>query len=366
MSNIRNIKSVLGLLEPYDPGLFPSDITQRYGIPENKIVNLSSNENPYPPPKRLIRRIAEVLESANRYPNPSYAELKEAISEYVGLPPDHIAVGNGSSDLIDLTCKVILTPLDKVVIPVPTYALYMLTSMIWETSIMYVETEDSQFRLTAKEIKPFLDGAKLIFLGSPNNPTGIGVEKDELSEMLKAKDATFVVDEAYYEFSDKTAVDLIEKHKNLIILRSMSKYFCLAGFRIGYALSNPVLAAGLEKVRLPFNINSLAQNAAVLALQNPEYFRKICEEIIFERDRLTRELERIGLRSFPSEANFLMVQLPEGRDVDKFTEELASRGIIVRSLNKLLGLPQDYFRVTVGTKSENRRFIRACKTILSA
>ena len=200
MSSIRNVKSVLGLLEPYDPGLFPGDITERYGIPPDEIVNLSSNENPYPPPERMVQRIAEELSGANRYPNPSYKELKRSLSAYVNLSTDQIAVGNGSSDLIDLACKIILSPLDRVVIPVPTYALYMFTSMIWEASITYIDTEDSGFAVRAAKAKSFLNGTRLVFLGSPNNPTGMRVSNQELSKMLDAEDTIFVVDEAYYEF----------------------------------------------------------------------------------------------------------------------------------------------------------------------
>ena len=365
MSSNGNVKNVLGLLEPYDPGLFPEDITERYGIPPDEIVNLSSNENPYPPLERLVQRVAEELSGANRYPNPSYKELKRSLSEYVDLATDHIAVGNGSSDLIDLACKIVLSPLDKVVVPVPTYALYMLTSMIWEASITYVDTEDSGFAVRAAKVKPFLDNARLGFFGSPNNPTGVCVSNQELSKMLDAEDTIFVVDEAYNEFCGKTAAEFLKNHENLIIIRSMSKYFCLAGLRVGYALANPELVQSLEKARLPFTINRLAQAAAIQALENLDYFREICKEIVSERSHLADELQKIGLAPLPSDANFLMVRLSGGLDSDEFVQRLASKGIIVRSLKGLMGLSNDFFRVTVGTREENEKFIRTCEAILS-
>jgi len=365
VSSIRNAKNVLGLLEPYDPGLFPEDITERYGIPPNQIVNLSSNENPYPPPERLIQRIAEELSGANRYPNPSYKQLKRSLCEYVDLPTDHIAVGNGSSDLIDLACKIFLTPLDKVVIPVPTYALYMLTSMIWEASITYVDTENTDFVLGAAKVEPFLNGTRLVLLGSPNNPTGMRVSNQELSKMLDSEDTVFVVDEAYYEFCGKTAAELLKNHDNLIVIRSMSKYFCLAGLRVGYALANPELIESLEKTRLPFTINSLAQTAAIQALENLDYFREIAKQIVSEKSRLADELQRIGLRPLPSDANFIMVRLLRGLDSNEFVQELASKGVIVRSLEGLVGLSGEFFRVTVGTREENEKFIQTCEVILS-
>ena len=365
MPNVPNIKSILGLLEPYDPGSFPEDIAVRYGIPKEAVVNLASNESPYPPPKSLIRKVAKELERVNRYPNPSYRRLKTAISEYVGLPPERVAVGNGSSDLIDLSCKITLSPLEKVVLPIPTYALYMLSSMVWEASITYVDTEDSNFTVKAERMMPHLKDARLVFIGSPSNPTGMSVDKEELGEMLKSTDATFLVDEAYSQFSGMTMAELLENHDNLIIIRSMSKYFCLAGLRIGYALSNPTIIQSLEKVRLPFNINNLAGTAAIQALKNIDYFRKLGQKIISERILLKKELETTGLKLFPSDANFLMAKLPEGYDADEFTQKLASQGIIIRSLKNILGLSGQYVRVTVGTRQENRRLTGACKTILS-
>ena len=365
MSSGRNIKNVLGLLEPYDPGLFPGDIKRKYGIPEEEIVNLSSNENPYPPPERLIKKITDELGITNRYPDPSYKELKQSISEYVGLPTENVAVGNGSSDLIELACKIILGPLDRVVMPIPTYALYMLTSMIWETGITYVGTEEAAFRLTANRVRPFLEDAKLVFLGSPNNPTGLSIEIEEIKGMLSHAETTFVLDEAYSEFSGKTAAGLLEDNNNLIIMRSMSKHFCLAGLRVGYALSDPTTVESLEKVRLPFTINNLANRAAIEALKERDYFNRKRQEIVSERERVRENLENIGLKPFPSDANFLMVKLPQGSDSDEFTAQLASQGVIVRSLKGLLGLSGDYFRVTVGTIQENEKFIRTCENILS-
>ncbi|WP_455277932.1 histidinol-phosphate transaminase [[Eubacterium] cellulosolvens] len=365
MLNTQRIKNIIGLLEPYDPGFFPDDIIRKYGIPNEQIINLSSNENPNFFPIELMEELAKDLINVNRYPDPSYKDLKEAISEYMKLPIECIAVGNGSSDLIELACKIILNPLDKVIMPVPTYTLYILESMIWETGITYVETEKSGFIIKAENMKPYLDNAKLVFLGSPNNPTGLSIDKKELEKMLDTEKVTFIVDEAYSEFSNKTNAELIKKYDNLIVMRSMSKYFCLAGLRIGYSLSNPKIAESLEKVRLPFTINSIASRAAILALKNLQHFHRMGKELLLERDRLSVELKKIGLTSHPSDANFLMVKLSEGMDSNKFSEMLAKRGVIVRSLKRLLGLSNgEYFRITIGTKKENEKFIETCKKIL--
>jgi histidinol-phosphate aminotransferase len=365
MLNTQRIKNIIGLLEPYDPGFFPDDITRKYKIPNKQIINLSSNENPNFFPTELRKTLAKDLINVNRYPNPSYKDLKETISEYVKLPIECIAVGNGSSDLIELACKILLNPLDKVVMPVPTYTLYILESMIWETGITYVETEKSGFIIKAENVKPYLNDAKLVFLGSPNNPTGLSINKKELEGMLESEKVTFILDEAYSEFSDKSVAELIKKYDNLIVMRSMSKYFCLAGLRIGYSLSNPTITESLEKVRLPFTISRIASTAAILALKNLKYFQRMAKELLLERDHLSIELKKIGLTPFPSDANFLMVKLPEGVDSSKFSEILAEKGVIVRNMKKLLGLSNgEYLRISIGTKKENEKFIQICKKIM--
>ncbi|MBS7625481.1 histidinol-phosphate transaminase [Candidatus Bathyarchaeota archaeon] len=362
----QTLKDILTLIGTYDPGLFPEDVTRIYGIPEKDIVNLGSNENPYMLPEDIIEKIAGELHKVNRYPNPSYMDLKEAISDYIGLPPNHITVGNGSSDLIDMICKATLNPLDKIVIPLPTYTLYMLTSMFWEAEIKYLETEGEGFDVRASSLEPHMKNAKLVFLGSPNNPTGRSIDRKELEEMLKFESPLIIVDEAYAEFSGKTAIELVKNSENLIVLRSMSKYFCLAGLRIGYAVSNPKIIEGLEKVRLPFNVNRLAQTAAVQALKSLKHFRAIGEEINREREDLSRELKTIGFEPIPSDSNFLMVKLPEGQDSEIFTHRLASKGVIIRSLKNLPGLTSgEYVRVTVGRRGENKKFLEVCREILS-
>jgi len=363
--NSQTLKNILTLIGTYDPGLFPEDVTRIYGIPEKDIVNLGSNENPYRLPGEIIEKIAVELHKINRYPNPSYKDLKEAISDYIGLPPNHITVGNGSSDLIDMICKATLNPLDKIVLPVPTYTLYMLASMLWEAEIKYLETEGEGFNVKASNLKPHMKNAKLIFLGSPNNPTGRSIDRKELEEMIEFESSLIIVDEAYAEFSGKTAIDLVENSENLIVLRSMSKYFCLAGLRIGYAVSNPKIIEGLEKVRLPFTVNRLAQTAAIQALKNIKHFRAIAEEINRDREVLSRELKTIGFEPIPSDSNFLMVKLPRGQDSEVFTQRLASKGVIIRSLKNLLGLTSgEYVRVTVGRRDENERFLEACREVL--
>ncbi|MGQ9543047.1 MAG: histidinol-phosphate transaminase [Candidatus Bathyarchaeia archaeon] len=362
----QTLKTILTLIGSYDPGLFPEDITRKYGIPESEIVNLGSNENPYRLPEWMVKSLIGELQRINRYPNPSYRDLKEAISKYVDLPPDHITVGNGSSDLIDMVCKATLNPLDRIIVPIPTYTLYMLTSMLWDAKIIYLETEGSDFNVTAANLKPHLKDARLTFLGSPNNPTGRSVARKELEEMLEAGGPLFIVDEAYAEFTGKTVIDLIDDSERLIILRSMSKFFCLAGIRIGYAISNPRLIEGLEKVRLPFTVNRLAQAAAIKALENLDYFMNVAREITAQREELARELSLMGMEPIPSDSNFLMVKLPVGQEADKFTQRLASKGVIIRSLKNLPGVNVgEYVRVTVGTRMENRKFIEACREILS-
>ncbi len=364
MQKVKGIKALLEFIDPYDPGLFPEDLTDRYGIPENRIVNLGSNENPYPFPSTLLEKMLKELSSINRYPNPSYREVKESIAEYTGFATEHIAIGNGASDIIDLICKITLSPLDKVVMPVPTYTLYMLTSMIWEASLTYVETEKSDFRVTAEEIRPYLDDARLVFLGSPNNPTGRSVEKHQMQEMLKTRETLFIVDETYFEFSGKSVAELINNYPNLIVIRSLSKFYSFAGGRLGYALAHPSIVRSLEKVRLPFNVNSFAHRAVNFIFTHQSYFKKIGRKIISERSHLISSLKKLGLKLWPSNANFFIVKLSDGYTAEEFTTDLAQNGIIIRNLKNLIGLTGEYVRITVGTSEENRRFLQVCKRLL--
>lgn len=358
------LRAVIRFIEPYDPGLFPEDLTRLYGIPPSKIVNLGSNENPYPPPPSVLRAIRRSARSANRYPNPSYKALKERIADYVGLDESRVAVGAGAAELLDVICKIFLEPLDKVVMPVPTYTLYALLAMLRDADVKFFETESAGFRVDAQALAEASRGAKLIFIGSPNNPTGASMPTSSLRKVLESVDGFVVLDETYHEFSGESAASLVEDHENLIIVRSMSKYFSMAGLRVGYAISSREVAEAIEKVKLPFSVSKPAAEAAVKALEELPYFNKLKKRILANRDWLLKGLARFSfVKSYPSQANFILLKVLKRPFEQSLTKFFAERGVIIRDLTGMIGLRGEYARVTVGKRSENAAFLKLCEEV---
>lgn len=351
-------------LESYDAGEFPEDISARYSIPGEKIVNLNSNENPYPPPRSVLRAIAEEANLAPRYPNPSYVELKRGLGEYTGFAEENIAVASGAGELLSLICTLFLEPLDRVVVPLPTYTMYAFLAMLRDASIAYVEPTGEGLYPAAEDIAGASRDAKLVFLCSPNNPTGEALGEEEIMGVVENTRAAVVVDEAYFEFCGRSVAGRVEEYENLMVVRSFSKFFGLAGLRVGYALANEKIASLLEKIRNPFCISRIAERAAIAALGELEYYTRVKEKILRERERLFAELKNIsGLKPYPSEANFILVRLL-GMPARELMEELYRRGIIVRNVSGLPGLKGDHVRITVGTPEENTRLISALREIL--
>ncbi|MHC1579965.1 MAG: histidinol-phosphate transaminase [Candidatus Alkanophagales archaeon] len=360
-------RPVIGLVEPYDAGVFPEDVARKYGVPKERVVNVASNELPYPPPEAVVAAVSRAAATANRYPKPDYQELKESISEYVGVPPENIAVGCGASELIDVVCKVFLEAFDKVVVPVPSYSMYVFFAMLRDASVELLETEGCDFELRAEDVIRRGEGAKLLFLPSPNNPTGFQMRRSDILSVAEALPSSMiVVDEAYVEFGDlrESVAEDAAGLDNLVVLRSFSKFFGLAGLRVGYAVASKGVAATLEKVRLPFCISGVAAAAAKAALENLEHYRKVREEVIEGRAFLEAELRESGFKVFPSAANFLLARLPEGVGAKTLTEALLRAGVIVRDVSGVLGLSREYLRVTVGTAEENRRVCECIKACL--
>ncbi len=351
------IRNTIKFINPYDPGKFPSDIAKKYGFKESKVIQLASNENPFPPSKKVKEEYERAFSKINRYPHPEYPELKAALAEYTGVDRDRIAIGNGAGEVLKTICEVVLDTFDTVTIPVPGYTLHAIFAMLRDANINFIEFPG--YRINADKIleKP----SKLLFLCSPNNPVGNAVPKKELIKILENYSGLVVVDEAYAEFSGKTALDLIDEFENLVVVRSLSKFFGLAGMRVGYAIGNAELIEAIEKIRLPFCISEVACRTAIAALQSLDYYNEIKEKIIKERERLVNELKKIKfLEVYPSEANFVLVKVKQDIDV---ANELEKKGIIVRNVTGLLGLEGVHIRITVGTEEENNQLINALKEL---
>ncbi len=342
-----DVRYVISLINKYDAGKFPKDL-RKMGI--KRAIQLASNENPYPPPEEVLETIRREAIWVNRYPHPEYSELKEKIAEYCGVEEKMVSLGSGVMDILKTIADVLLEPFDKVVVPMPSYSYYTFVSMLRDAGV-----EEKVFEGYRVEVGDL--SGKLIFLCSPNNPTGNTLEEKVVRDACENFEYV-VLDEAYAEFAGKSFVHLLEEYENLIILRTFSKYFGLAGLRIGYALSSEYIAEALEKIRSPFAISPIAAKAAECALENREYYERVRRKIVSLREKMRKALERYYF-VYPSEANFLLFR----HDEKDLVNEFLRRGVILRDVTGLRGLEGFHVRVTVGRESEVEVFLEILRDL---
>lgn len=332
------MRGVVRIINPYDAGVFP----------EGNVILLNSNENPYEPSEEVKRAYIESISKINRYPNPSYEKLKKALSEYLGLDIERIAVGCGSSELISRVCDILLEELDKVVIPMPSYSLYVSYAMLRNASILLPIYD--RYSITTEFFEK--EKPKLSIICSPNNPTGNTVDK-RVVEKIAENSEYLLIDEAYAEFAESNLLEMVHEFDNVIILRSFSKFFGLAGMRVGYAVAEKDIVEALEKIRLPFAISSPGVATAISALKSLNYYIEIKKKIVEERERVYKELKRLGFEVYPSEANFILFKADK-----RLFEKLLEHGVVVRNLGGLIGLEGNFIRMTIGRREENDRVIK--------
>lgn len=325
-------------------------------IPEDAegMTALDKNESPFEADDAVKSLVLSRLMATpfNRYPDNDCRELKKAIAAYAGVPERRIVVGNGSDELIHMIMEAFVEPGDKVMTHNPTFSMYRLyTALCGGTIVSYDTGKDLRI-----EQEPFADrirkeNPKLLILCNPNNPTGAVLELRQIEELLACFQGMLLVDEAYYEFSGITAMELADKTDRVIVLRTLSKAVGLAGLRIGYSISDPAVAAYLERARPPFNINSLSQAAAIAVLENPAYILRNIEKVKEERSKMAERLSELeGVICYPSAANFILIRVKKR---DETLEKLTKHRIRVKSFND--PLLSDCLRITVGTRSENSR-----------
>lgn len=312
-------------------------------------VRMDKNECPFDLPGGIRGQVMERLGELefNRYPDKLGRPLREGLADHLGVSPSNLVLGNGSDELITYILQ--LFSGREIVIAPPTFSVYGIYGRIAGYDVKEVPLDES-FALRTGEIMEYLDGTAAVFLCSPNNPTGNVVPRRDLIKVLETG-TPVVLDEAYWEFAGETNVDLVDRFDNLIVLRTFSKAFGLAGARVGYAVAAERVIEHLLKVKLPYNLNSLSQAAAEVVLDNYGYVEERIEMIVQERERITAEFREY---SYPSEANFLLFDL-DAKDY------LESEGIAVRGFRPPL---EDKMRVTVGRKKENDRYIEAIRRYL--
>ena len=344
--------------EAIDP---PEVLARQAGIPEEQVVKLDGNENLY----GTSPRVAEALrrfEGYHIYPDPRQRRIREALAEYVGTTPDRVVAGVGSDELIDLLLRLFVGPDDRVIQCVPTFAMYATFTELVGGKLVSVPLDETfgidvdGVRLAAQE------GAKVLFIASPNNPTGTLVSESTVRRLLDL-DLMVVVDEAYYEFSNNTVASLIPEHPNLVVLRTFSKWAGLAGMRVGYGIMDPAVAERLLVIKPPYNLAAASEMALLASLEDRELLLSRVKMIIQERDRLFVQLKQIdGVDPAPSCANFFLCRLPEGKGRQVY-EGLARRGIFVRYYST--PLLRDCIRASVGLPHHNQALVEALRAILA-
>jgi len=351
-------------LESYSLEKTNENIAKQLGISPTEIVKLNYNENLFMPKEKLVDVMREVAEECDLriYPQEEESKLKEKISDYLKIPKDHIIVGNGSDELIDRIARLFLEKGDKAVSITPTFPVFRYC--IKHQGAEYIEVPLlKDFGLNVKRlIDTFTPEAKLLYLCSPNNPTANQFKIGEIENLIEEFPGIVIVDEAYAEYADYSMVSLIDKYENLIILRTFSKAFGLAGLRLGYAVTNTALAKTLaEKTPLPFPVSVFTLNMGQKLLENLDIVKKAVEELKVERGTLTKKLNKInGIEAFDSKTNFVLFNTD--KPYDDVYQNLLRQGILVKKFGKILHL-DNCLRTTVGLPKMNAKLLEALKEI---
>jgi len=347
-------------LKAYVPGRSVEDVASEYGLSD--VVKLASNENALGPSPAALRALRGALEGLHRYPDGAAKALRGRLAEKLGVRRERIFVGNGGDDVLSVLARTFLNEGEEVIVPQPTFSPYAHVSRVMGAKVL--ASPLSEFRVDLRDVRSKVtDRTKLIFLCSPNNPTGTIIPGRELLPFLEDLPRSVIVllDEAYGDFvEDPDWPDAIPpaERRPLIVLRSFSKIYGLAGLRVGYGVGPESLIGYMDRVREPFNVNVLAQAAAAAALEDEEFRRRTVAAVREGRRRLYAAFGRLGLQYLESQANFIFVRVG---DADAVTEALLRQGVIVRP-GTAFGC-REWVRVTVGLPEEEEKLLRALARI---
>jgi len=348
-------------LRPYEPGKPIEEVERELGIANS--VKLASNENPLGPSPKALEALGNLGPRVNRYPDGACFALRGRLSERMNLAPEQLIFGCGGDEILELLAKTFLGPGDRVALPWPSFAMYPLVVQGMGAEAVPVPLTDDMQHDLAGLAKAAHEGVKMVFLCNPNNPTGTSFGADALAEFVASipEDVIVVIDEAYCEYAARPdfpdSLALIAERPATLALRTFSKIYGLAGLRVGYGISDPEVIGFLDRARHPFNVNVLAEAAALAALDDDEHARKTHEMNRSGIEYLSRELEALGYRVWPSDANFILVET----GAPGYVDALLRRGVIVRPLSGF-GLAT-HIRVSVGTAAENEALIKALQDI---
>jgi histidinol-phosphate aminotransferase len=334
----------------YEPGFQPK---------EADVVKLNTNENPYPPSPQVVKVLAQVTaERLRRYPDPQANEFRQAAGQIHGLSPEYIMCCNGGDELLSMAFRAFCDETRPVAYPVPSYSLFPVLARLQNCKAIEIPF-DSEFNLPAK-----LAGtnAALTIVCNPNAPSGTFISVEELASLADEVSGVLLIDEAYVDFAEANCTALVKNFDNVIILRSMSKGYSLAGLRFGYAIAQPDLIAGLMKVKDSYNVDAVAIAVATAAIKDQEYFKENVENVKAERARLTIQLRKLGFDVPDSQSNFVLAKCKNCK-ADQVYEKLVQRNIYIRYFARP-GL-EDKLRISIGTPEQNDKLFSALQEILA-
>jgi len=357
----------ISTLTPYQPGKPISETKRELGL--SHVYKLASNESPLPPSASVKRAITEALEEIHRYPDGACFEMRRAVAEYYGVPGEWLMFGNGSDEIVDILVQIYCQPGDSILTSQGAFSAYEISAKSVRVRAQHTPlTSDLRFDLAAMADRLKSDPSiKFVFLPNPNNPTGTyftAAEFDAFMIVAGKKDIFVVLDEAYVEFvrakDYPRGMDYQKRFPNILLLRTMSKVFGLAALRVGVLIAPPEVCDTFNRVRKPFNINSLAQAAVVAALGDFEHLEKVKQLTWSGLDYYYSELDKMGIKYWPSQGNFVLFDC--GRDAGEVFQLLLREGVILRPV-KPYGMP-NYLRMSVGLPEENEAAIRAIAKVL--
>ncbi len=350
-------------IAPYVAGKPIAEVEREYGIKNS--IKLASNENPLGPSPKAIEALKAAIAGVHRYPDePSY-DLLNRLAEHLKVQPEQIIVGNGSDEILGLLSRALLQPGDEVIVPWPSFLMYAIVSQSAGARQITVPLKDMGIDLQGILTK-VTPKTRMVFICNPNNPTGSVVNKDDFTRFLDAlpSDILVIMDEAYTEFvrdgQGANGLDYLMHDTPVVTMRTFSKAYGLAGMRVGYGVMPVEIAEILNRVRMPFNVNSLAHAAALAALDDRAFLRQTIDLVHESLDMLYKELDQRNIRYYPTQANFFLIDV--GRDSKEVFEAMLRQGVIVRNMSGY-GFPT-CIRVNVGLPGENRKLLVALDHVL--
>ncbi len=353
-------------LQPYVPGKPIEEVGRELGI-KSQIYKLASNENPLGPSPRAISAIKKSAESMHLYPDDSFYSLKKKISSRFNVEENQILFGNGSVEIMLHLALAFINPGETIIAPKHTFIMYRIVGNIVGASVLEPEIHEDGYVDLDKILKVMPRDTKIIFIANPNNPTGNIIPPEKIQSFMDkvTNDVIIVFDEAYYEYASSytnfpDTMRYIREGRNVVVLRTFSKIYGLAGLRIGYGFTTPEIHEAIQKVRLPFNLNRMAQVAAIAALDDTEHVEKSLKVTKQGIEYFISEFNELGLKYFPTYTNFIMVRF--GDKTKMVHQTLLRNGVVVRPLEPY-GI-YDYLRISIGTMEENQKLVKILKETL--